>query len=89
MDDDAARALATQVASAVAAGDVSGLPVAGAGAAALQKDTAAALKGLGTSKRDRDREERAAHRRHRERDARRDPDAARRGDLAATTCRSP
>ncbi|GAA4351774.1 penicillin-binding transpeptidase domain-containing protein [Angustibacter luteus] len=50
VDDDAARALATRVASAVAAGDVSGLPVAGSGAAALQKDTAAALKGLGTSK---------------------------------------
>src|SRR6478735_5834816 len=49
VDDDDARALATQVASAVAAGDVSALPVAGPGAAALQKDTAAALKGLGTS----------------------------------------
>ncbi|WP_426564583.1 penicillin-binding transpeptidase domain-containing protein [Angustibacter sp. McL0619] len=47
LDDDAAAALAQQVAKAVSAGDVSTLPVAGGGAAALQQADAATLKGLG------------------------------------------
>ncbi|WP_460459154.1 penicillin-binding transpeptidase domain-containing protein [Angustibacter peucedani] len=47
--DDAARALADQVARAVVAGDVSTLPFAGSDAAAAQQSYAAATKGLGTS----------------------------------------
>ncbi len=47
-EDDAVRALATRVAEAVAAGDVSSLPVGGGGAKTLQQHEATALKGLGT-----------------------------------------